>query len=254
MLMNLCTNSHHAMAEEGGVLELTSSLKQIDARAAAGFPELDPGSHVMLTVRDTGHGMPPEIINRIFDPCFTTKEKDLGTGLGLSVVQNIVQCHGGAIRVSSEPGKGSEFSILLPTFHGRNSSADLRAGQLAGGSERILFVDDEEMLADLGKRLLQHLGYSVCVRTSSLEALEAFRTDPQSFSLVITDMDMPNLPGDKLAQQILKIRPDIPIILCTGYSERISKKKADLMGIRDVVMKPLASLEISNILRKHLER
>ncbi|MBI4772694.1 MAG: PAS domain S-box protein [Deltaproteobacteria bacterium] len=253
MLMNLCTNAYHAMAESGGVLDLSLNMKQIDSRAVADFPELHPGEHIVLTVKDTGHGMSPELLNRIFEPYFTTKCKDLGTGLGLSVVQTIVQSHGGAIRVKSEPGEGSQFSIFLPAFHGKDSSAVLHPDQLPGGHERILFVDDEEMLADLGKRVLEHLGYSVCVQTSSMEALEIFRADPLAFSLVITDLAMPDLPGDQLARKVLKIRPDIPVILCTGYSERISEEKAEMIGIRDVIMKPLVIHKIAKTLRRHLE-
>ena len=254
LLMNLCTNAHHAMAEKGGVLELALDRKHIDSQTTADFPELCPGAHLCLTLRDTGCGIPPEVRNRIFDPYFTTKGKDLGTGLGLAVVHSIVHSHRGAIRVKSEPGMGSEFSIFLPIFHGKNPTAELPPGQLPRGSERILFVDDEDALADLGKRILEHLGYSVNVQTSSIDALDAFRASPHAFSLVITDMAMPHLSGDQLAQKLLEIRPDLPIILCTGYSEWISAETAQKKGFCDFVMKPLVMHEIASTIRKHLDK
>jgi len=256
ILMNLCTNAAHAMEEKGGVLTVSLSKAEIGQEASVAYGGIKPNQYLRLRVSDTGHGMTPEIKKRIFDPYFTTKEIGKGTGLGLAVVHGIVKSHGGEIEVSSEPGQGTDFDIFFPR-------SDRAKGVLDGaqnspltmtGNERILFVDDERTIAEIGEKMLQRLGYEVAVRTSSIEALELFRGQPDRFDLVITDMTMPNMTGDKLAQEIMKIRPEIPVILVTGFSEQMTEEKAKSLGIREYVMKPPVINDFARAIRKALDR
>ncbi len=253
VLMNLCTNAHHAMTETGGVLEVTLTPVDLDADEAASYPDLRPGPYVRLTVSDTGHGIDRAIVGQIFDPYFTTKEKGVGTGLGLAVVDGIVKSHGGAITLRSQPGKGSTFDLFFPLVEMEAAPVTETVEQCPRGSECILFVDDEEPLADLGRRMLHHLGYDVISRSSSVEALEAFRAQPDKFDLVVTDQTMPNMTGEMLAKKIMGIRSDIPIILCTGYSEVIREEHAKAIGIRTFVMKPIVLKEIARTVRRVLD-
>jgi PAS domain S-box-containing protein len=256
MLMNLCTNAAHAMREKGGILEvsLTKFILTLDRSSA--FAELEPGPYLKLRVSDTGHGMPPEVLRRIFDPYFTTKQGGEGTGLGLAVVHGIVKSYRGGITVSSEPGKGTAFEIYLPgVYPAREPVRAVKAEPLPlGGHERILFVDDERAIVEIAQGILERLGYKVEVRTSSIEAREMFRANPDRFELVITDMTMPNMTGDKLAQEILSIRPGIPIILCTGFSEYITEERAKALGIQEFVMKPLVMRDLATVIRRALDR
>jgi CheY-like chemotaxis protein len=199
--------------------------------------------------------MTPEILNRIFDPYFTTKRAGEGTGLGLAIVHGIVKSHGGEITVSSEPGKGTTFHVFLPSIDQPREVGDTQKGMpsLIGGQESVLFVDDEPALLDIGKQILEHLGYKVDVKMSSIEALELFRKQPERFDLVITDMTMPNMMGDRLARELMRIRSDIPIILCTGFSEYISEEKVKEMGIREFAMKPLVASDLANTVRRALD-
>jgi CheY-like chemotaxis protein len=253
-LMNLCTNADHAMRETGGTLTIVLSDATIDSDLEARKLGIDTGDYIRLRVEDTGHGMPANIMKRIFDPFFTTKDVDKGTGMGLAVVHGIVKSHGGAITVQSEPGRGTAFEIFLPIIQSRITPFDEKGSTPATGHECILFVDDEKMLADLGRQMLERLGYSVECRTSSIEALELFKTRPDQFDLVITDMTMPNLTGDKLAGQLMQIRTDIPVILCTGFSERISEEKAKAMGIREFILKPLVMGKLAGTVRSVLDQ
>jgi nitrogen-specific signal transduction histidine kinase/ActR/RegA family two-component response regulator len=255
VLMNLCTNAAHAMSENGGVLEVSLTKFDMDAGTSGVNSEIEPGPYLKLRVSDTGSGMPPEILSRIFDPYFTTKETGKGTGLGLAVVHGIVKSHRGAITVSSEPGKGTTFDIYFPRGDIIQAPSELeRIEPLPlGGRERILFVDDEKAIVEIGQKLLERLGYEVVSRTSSVEALELFRAKPESFDLVVTDMTMPNMTGDKLARELMGIRPDIPVILCTGFSERITEEKAKLLGIREFVMKPLVMKDLAKSMRRALD-
>lgn len=253
VLMNLCTNAAHAMKDKGGILEVRLAKIDIDGQTAKQHPDLHPGPYLKMSVRDTGHGMTPEIINRIFDPYFTTKEKGEGTGLGLAVVYGIVKSHDGAITVSSEPGKGSIFDVYLPII-GEGMTTEIDTEQpLSTGHESILFIDDEQILVDIGKQILEHLGYNVIAKTSSIEALELFQAKPDQFDLVITDMTMPHITGERLAQELMRIRPDIPIILCTGFSKEITAERAKEMGIREFVMKPLVIRDLAKTVRKVLD-
>jgi len=251
VIMNLSTNAYHAMSEKGGILEVSLTDVELDSDFTARHPGTHPGPYLRLTVSDTGHGMEKKVIDRIFEPYYTTKEKGEGTGMGLSVVHGIVKGHGGAITVYSEPGKGSTFNVFLPRIEEVEVVAETEEMMpIPMGKERILFVDDEPAIVDIGKGMLEHLGYTVVTRTSSIEALEAFKAMPDKFDLVITDMTMPKMTGDELAKELMKIRTDIPIIVCTGFSERINEEKAKAMGIRAFVMKPIVQREMAKAIRE----
>lgn len=255
ILMNLCTNAAQAMEEKGGVLKVKLGPVELAADDLKLHPGLRPGRYLLLSVQDTGAGMSPEIVKKIFDPYFTTKDKGQGTGLGLAVVHGIVKSYGGAINVYSEPGQGATFNIYLPAADGpeKPKSATEHAVPAARGSERILLIDDEPFLAELGKQMLERLGYQVDVCTGSREALDRFRDEPRSFDLILTDMTMPEMTGDQLAAGMLEIRPDIPIILCTGYSKKLLNRNAGDLGVRAVLMKPLRHAELARTVRKVLD-
>ena len=256
IMMNLCTNAKHAMEENGGILTVALSDVTLPPTSDSGHRDLDlpSGSYVKLTIKDTGHGMAPDIVKRIFDPYFTTKEKGVGTGLGLATVHGIVKNHGGTILVESAPGSGSAFHVYLPhatavQHPNRPTPPDL----LPRGCERILLIDDEDELVIVGKDMLQHLGYQVVTATSGLEALAIFREKPEQFDMVLTDMTMPDMTGDKLSGQLIKIRPDIPVILCTGYSEKIDAAEAHKIGIKAFVLKPLTLDQLAQTVREILD-
>ena len=253
VVMNLCTNAHHAMKDTGGVLDVRLTSLDLGHKQAAVHPLLKPGRYVKLTVKDTGYGMDKAIMEKIFDPYFTTKDKGVGTGLGLAVVHGIVEKHGGAITVESEPGTGSSFEIFFPSIQKKEATEGRIPGEIPGGREHILLIDDEQVLVDMGRQMLEHLGYSVDTRTSSVEALALFKAQPHRYDLVITDMTMPNMTGDILAMELMHIRPDIPIILCTGYSEEILSETAKNVGIRALVMKPILTAELARAVRVALD-
>ena len=241
------------MREKGGILEVRLTDVDIDESFSKKHPETKPGKFIELTVSDTGEGIRPEQIERIFDPFFTTKNTGEGTGMGLAVVHGIVKSHGGTITLTSKPGSGSTFKVFIPTIENEPAAKAPTANDLPSGKERILFVDDEAFQADLGRQMLERLGYQVTTRTSSVEALEVFRSSSQKFDLVITDMTMPNMTGDELARELLTIRPDVPVIVCTGYSERISDEKIKAIGIRRLAMKPIVIRDIAKIIREVLD-
>ena len=254
VIMNLCTNAYHAMEEKGGILKVNLSNIELKTDDLTGS-DITPGSYLFLKVSDTGQGMEKDVIERIFDPYFTTKDKDKGTGLGLAVVYGIVKKYGGDIRVYSEPGNGTVFTIYLPQLMDDSVLPEsLPDETLPHGHENILFVDDEMQIINIAQQMLYKLGYSVTAIRSSLDALEIFRAQPDNFDIVITDMTMPKMTGDKLAVELLKIRPDIPIILCTGFSGTISEEKAKALGVREFVMKPVIMSQLANILRKVLDK
>jgi PAS domain S-box-containing protein len=252
VLMNLCTNAEHAMRDTGGILEVSLDHEKLTSEFVAINNGLLPESYLCLTVSDTGKGMSSETVQRIFDPFYTTKGRDEGTGMGLAVVLGIVKAHGGKITVDSEPGQGSTFKVYLPVLKSDKKPQSRAKQTRPTGNERILLVDDEKPLADLGKLMLERLGYNVSTRTSSLEALEVFKAKPDEFDLVITDMTMPNMTGDKLAQEMMKIRSDIPVILCTGYSQQITKESTRQMGIRELILKPIVMDDLAKIVRRNL--
>jgi CheY-like chemotaxis protein len=213
-----------------------------------------PGLYAKLSVQDTGVGMSPETIDHIFDPFFTTKSAGEGTGLGLSVVHGIVASHGGTVTVSSQPGKGSTFTVYLPKFveeQPRDSGDE--GGPALRGHERILFVDDEEDLIAMGYEMLTDLGYHVTSRTGAREALALFRLDPSRFDLVITDQTMPEMTGAELAGEMLALRADMPIIMCTGFSPLVDGDIAKAAGVRAFAMKPLTKQEIATTIRRVLD-
>ena len=253
ILMNLCTNAHHAMREEGGILEVTLTNVDMDAYTIRQYPDISSGPYVRLSVSDTGHGITPDVKERIFDPYFTTKGVGEGTGLGLAVVHGIVKDHAGAITVYSETGKGTTFHIFLPVIEKAEEPKKETMGPLPTGHERILFIDDDPSLVEIGREILGKLGYDVVAKTSSIEALELFREQPDKFDLVITDMTMPNMTGDRLAAELMKIRPDIPTILCSGFSEKMSNEKADALGIKNFLMKPIVMKDLAKTIRKVLD-
>jgi PAS domain S-box-containing protein len=254
VLMNLCTNAAHAMREKGGILNIQLIQERVDHDRPLHPFNLSAGDYAKLTVNDSGHGIDASIMERIYDPFFTTKDPGEGTGLGLSVVYGIVRDNGGAIDITSEPGKRTTVNIFFPIKDMGMPLPEQAHERISGGSERILFVDDEAALVELGSVMLTTLGYRVTSRTSSIEALEAFRVRPHGFDLVITDMTMPNMRGDHLAMELLKIRPDIPIILCTGFSEMISEEKAKSFGIRQFIMKPISTNDLAKAVREALDR
>ncbi len=254
VLMNLCTNSAHAMRSRGGLLSVELSETELDASFASRYPGIKPGRYLRLSVADTGHGMHPAVVERIFDPYFTTKGPGEGTGLGLAVVRGIVKSLGGAISVYSEAGQGTTFHIFLPKVEAEAVQEPERIEALLTGVERVLFVDDEQVLADLGKEMLESIGYSVVTKTSSIDALDSFRAEPDAFDLVVTDMTMPGLTGRELAAELMAIRPGIPVILCTGFSKLINGKRAMETGIREFVMKPYTVRSLAKTIRKVLDQ
>ena len=249
IVMNLCTNAAHAMQKQGGTLTVKLEKVDLSAKETAAFPHIKPGPHLKLSIGDTGHGMTRDILDHIFDPYFTTKEKGEGTGLGLSVVHGIVQNHGGMITVTSEPDKGSTFDVLFPVVAVRCKTAKPRAEQACRGSERILFVDDETPLVRLAQQMLTSLGYRVTSYTDSREALADFEASPEKYDLVISDMTMPHLTGQDLARHMLALRPDIPFILCTGYSNKLDLEQMEKAGIKSVLKKPFSLATISKQIR-----
>lgn len=254
VLINLCTNAAHAMRNKGGVLEVALENVTLNEDTLNDYNDLAPGKYVKLTVSDTGQGMDPRVVERIFEPYFTTKAVGEGSGLGLAVVHGIVKSHGGDILANSEPEKGTTMHVLFPVIEREPEPEIQIVADVPLGNEKILLVDDEKSIIDVMQPMLKRLGYQVAARTSSIEALEAFRAKPDKYDLVITDFTMSNMTGMELAEKLLKLRPDIPIILCTGFSERINENKAKSRGIRAFVMKPVVRDEIANIIRMVLDK
>jgi len=252
IVLNLCTNAAHAMREKGGELEVSLTDIDLDSEAAAAHSDLRAGRYVRLTVSDTGHGMDRAVMERIFDPFFTTKGPREGTGIGLSTVYGIVKTHGGAITVHSEPQKGSMFHVYLPLSDIVVTDEVSTTEPLPMGTKHILLVDDEEWVLTSIQLMLEGLGYKVTALNRSSEALDTFRAQPEQFDLVITDITMRDMTGEVLAKELIAIRPDIPIILCAGYSERISKEKAEEIGVEAYLMKPIEVDEMADTIRTAL--
>ena len=253
LIINLCTNATHAMEDTGGILEIGIKNVVLDEVSAALYPDLAAGEYVNLTISDTGSGIRPEIRERIFDPYFTTKEVGKGTGMGLSVVHGIVKNYGGAVSVESELGKGTKFYIHFPVIEKESMIETKTVEELPTGNERILFVDDDKSIVYVCRYRLERLGYQVETKNNPVEALELFRTNPDQFDLVITDMAMPQMTGEQMMKEMLKIRPDTPIILCTGFSEKMDEKKAKEIGAAEYVEKPLDKHDFAFTIRKVLD-
>ena len=252
VLMNLATNAAHAMPD-GGVLTVALDEVTFDSVTEAFTANITPGVYLRLTVSDTGHGMDAATVERIFDPYFTTKEVGKGSGLGLSVVQGIVKRHEGAIDVRSVPGEGTVFRVYLPAVALKTDPPAVEEAPFAGGTERILLVDDERAVVEVTRQILEMLGYRVTTRMNGAEALQAFLAAPGQFDLVITDFTMPRMTGLELAGEILAVRSRLPVILCTGFSERVSEEKAASAGIRALVLKPLKMQEFARLIRSVLD-
>ena len=253
VITNLCTNAFHALADEQGKITVELVTHTITKDELKNDPDLTAGDYLQLTVRDDGCGMDSVTLSNIYDPFFTTKEKGQGTGLGLSVVHGIVSDCGGIIRVESEPGKGTTFIILIPVVKAAADNNVEATVPLPGGSERILFVDDEENLRALAKKMLTYLGYSVICCSSGREALHQLSEEGAGFDLVITDQSMPGMPGTELARKLQACCPGLPILLCTGYSSMVDEKKAQTMGIRGFLMKPLSINILAREIREILD-
>lgn len=252
VMINLLTNAAHAMEKDGGILEINMESVNL-TESTAQFHDLSPGPYVKLSVSDTGSGIGPEIKDRIFDPYFTTKEVGEGSGMGLAVVHGIIMNHKGAISVDSELGKGTTFTIFLPTSKREPVPETTIDEELPTGQERILYVDDEESIVKIGSQRLKRLGYKVESSTSPIEALDLFRSKPDQFDLVITDLTMPKMTGDKLVKAILDIRPGLPIILCTGFSDKINSEKVRKIGATVYLEKPYDKRDLSRAVRRGLD-
>jgi len=251
ILMNLCTNATYEMEENGGTLEVSVNDTTIDSMAM--IPDLKPGEYIEIKITDTGKGISSQHINTIFEPYFTTKPVGEGTGMGLAVAHGIVENYGGQITVDSAIGKGTCFTVYLPITKKRKLHTTSEKEELPLGNENILFVDDEAPIAKMGSKILEQLGYSVTTRTSSVKALELFRLKPHAFDLIVTDMTMPNMTGDKLAGELMKVRPNIPVVLCTGYSKKFSEKSAAKIGIKAFAYKPISKSDLAKTVRKVLD-
>ena len=254
VLMNLCTNAFQAMKKDGGLLEVLLAPVVLEKSDVSLFQDLEPGQYMKLTVSDTGCGMEPEMIEHIFEPYFTTREAEEGTGIGLATVHGIVKEHGGTINVYSEPGAGTSFHVLLPCIEATQTEEMQTIESLPTGAESILLVDDEKSLADSGKLLLESLGYGVKSVTDPLQALEIFKDDPAKYDLIITDMTMPKMTGYQLAQEITNIRFNIPIILRTGLGKTMTLEEAARVGIKTILVKPLTLQDIAVSVREVLDK
>jgi len=254
LLMNLCTNAAQAMENGGGSIKVSLNRMELAPGDPLTGPTLPPGPYVRLSVADTGPGIPPETGDRIFEPFFTTKEPGQGSGLGLSAVHGIVQSHQGAVSLEQEPGGGAVFRVLLPEAdQALHRPVTEQAAAAPGGNERILFVDDEPALVEIARNMLTRLGYQARGFTSSQEALEEFQRDPQAYDLVISDQTMPGLTGAALARKIKTRRPELPVIICTGFSHQLSPEQAAEIGVSAFVIKPITSAEIARVVRSVLD-
>ncbi len=254
IIMNLCTNSAYSMKEKGGTLEVSLHNEDVFEKKSNRLFDLIPGYYLKITVKDTGTGIPESILDRIFEPYYTTKGPGEGTGLGLSIIHGIVKSYGGSINVESKEGKGTEFNVFLPVADEIEIVAEEPVTEFPKGSERILLVDDEVAGLKAMKRALENIGYKVISRTSSLEAFGIFREHPDDIDLVITDMTMPAMTGKELIMAVREVRPEIPTILCTGFSDQIDEEEAENMGVNAFLMKPVARDEIARAIRKVLGR
>jgi len=254
VLMNICTNAGHAMRLTGGVLEVYLGEPREAFEPPLPLQHLVAEDYLCLAIRDTGHGMPPEVLERIFDPYFTTKKKEEGTGLGLAVVHGIVSSHKGHITVDSTPGEGTLFKIYFPVLPVKVFDRKKTLGaRLPGGTERVLLIDDEVDIVQVSRQMLERLGYTVTAFSDSRAALAGFKADPDGVDLLITDMTMPGLTGDQVVRAVHARRPNLPIIMCTGFSEIITPEKARELGVRRLMMKPLLAGELARAMRELLD-
>jgi signal transduction histidine kinase/ActR/RegA family two-component response regulator len=253
IVMNLCTNANYAMMKTGGILEVKLDSVRVDQKSAEKIPNLKKGDYIRLTISDTGYGMDIKTKERIFEPFFTRKEVGSGSGLGLSVVHGIINNYDGAIVVDSKPGEGTTFTIYLPKHGADPLSSEKSNKKPIKGDEHILFVDDEPEITFMGKKMLENLGYKVSIKSDSLSALEEFKNDPGKYSLLVTDQSMPNISGTELAYEMKKIRPELKVIVITGYAENLSEDMLIKSGISEVILKPMILDDFSKVIRKVLD-
>ncbi len=253
IFMNLITNAAHAMESNGGVLNVNLEDFYFDDRAVLQYPNLKPGNYNKISVSDTGTGIPPDIIGSIFEPYFTTKDRGEGTGLGLATVHGIVESYGGTITISSNIGKGTLFTIYLPATKNNQIQHSTESENLQKGIESILLIDDELSIVKLNQKILERLGYKVTPQTNSIDALERLKKRAKDYDLIITDMTMPGLTGINLAQSMMDIHPDLPIILCTGYSKQLSAQNATIDNIKAILKKPVSKSKLAITVRNTLD-
>ena len=254
IVINLCTNAYHAMESSGGTMLVSLKRRDLSSEDFEEDNEQTPGPYVVLAVRDSGTGITPDVRERMFDPYFTTKEIGKGTGMGLAMVHGIVKNHGGFIRCQSVVGQGSTFEVFFPAAEIQATRIEDNHDSIPGGNEHLLLVDDEQVLLDMNADMLQRLGYRVTAKSNGFEALAVFNADPRGFDMVLSDQTMPGLTGEQLASHILALRPDIPFLLCTGYSAQISEEKISALGIRGLAMKPLAKRDVAALIRQALDQ
>ena len=253
IVINLCTNAAHAMKTSGGTLEVGLSEVALDEKTASRYEDLSPGVFVKLTVKDNGEGISKDILEKVFEPYFTTKEFGAGSGMGLAVVYGLVKKCKGAIKIESDVGEGTTVEVLFPKIEEEAPATEKKEDELPRGTERILLVDDDPAIVNMTGQMLKRLGYFVTEKTDSTGALESFKSSPEDFDLVITDMSMPKMAGDRLAAELMKIRRDIPILLCTGHSDSVDEKKARRLGIKGFAMKPLDKGKLARAVRAVLD-
>jgi len=256
IFMNLCTNAYHAMLKTGGILSVSVKEVTLAEGEEPAVPDLPPASYVAVNISDTGCGMDSATLRKAFDPYFTTKQKGVGTGLGLAVVHGIVKSCGGEINVVSKVGEGTSFDVYLPIISTDSQTvlAKEETAPIIGGAEKILVIDDEAAIANMLAANLKRLGYKAETKSSSIEALKMITAKPDSFDLVVTDMTMPSMNGAELARELLEIRPDLPIVLCTGFSELIDEDKAKSIGISQYILKPVLTRDLDAAIRKALDK
>ena len=253
VLTNLCANAAFVMKDDGGELDLRMTSFMLGYRHRREFPQLEHGRYLRISVRDTGCGMDAETAQRVFEPFFTTKPSGEGTGMGLAVVHGIIASLGGAISMETAPGVGTVFHVVLPSIEEIPEKVTEVTEPLPSGHETVMFVDDEPVITKMAGRMLESLGYDPVVTTDSVRALEMFQQNPGRFDLVITDQVMPELTGSELSKKLLELRPELPIVMCTGFSEKISAEQAAKAGIREYVMKPIARKELAETIRRALD-
>ena len=257
-MINLCSNALHAMESQKGTLTVKLFRETLGTDGVEAYENVAPGSFVVLSISDTGHGMDTKTMQRIFEPYFTTKEVGKGSGIGLAVIHGIIQDSKGFVRVVSTPGQGSTFHVYLPLLEENSAAEDDQVAlqknekSLPQENGRIILVDDEELLVWVNKRRLEYPGYTVTATTDSEEALEKIRAHPEQFDLLITDQTMPNMSGVELTREVHKIKPDMPVIMSTGYSDLVTKEEALKMGISKYVVKPIQGDELIDAVREVL--
>lgn len=254
IIMNLITNAFHAMEQDGGTLGV-SLKKTVITEPQCLEMNLRIGSYIVLSISDTGSGIDPAIMPRLFEPYFTTKTNGKGTGLGLSVVHGIVRDYSGHIDISSKPGEGTCFTVYLPVMDKEKQAVQIsETDEIRGGTERILVVDDEEQITSMLEESLKRLGYTVTSQSTGNEALDTLTRIPDQFDLVISDVTMPGITGDKLVRKIHEIRPDIPVVLCTGFEGRLTKEEIQAFGVTDFLMKPISRKDLARSIRNVLDK